>query len=119
MVSLGCERSMKNESAISKKKRTAIIFAVIILISFVLFYPGGAIKCADGGSYGYAALTYSIWRCHSFNGPPKRVNGRSYQSYTVGWTVKILGIKIYDESHIEYKPFLTDSEMDEVKKQLG
>ena len=110
---------MKNESAISKKKRTVIIFAVIILISFVLFYPGGPTKCADGGSYGYAALTYSIWRCHSFNGPAKRVNGRSYQSYTVGWTVKILGIKIYDERHIEYEAGHTVSKMDEVKKKQG
>lgn len=109
---------MKNESAISKKKRTAIIFAVIILISFVLFYPGGPTKCADGGSYGYSALTYSVWRCHSFNGPPKRVNGRSYQSYTVGWTVIILGVQIYDERHIEYKPFLTDSEMESIKEEL-
>ena len=99
-------------------KRTAIIFAVIVLTSFVLFYPDGPTKCADGGSYGYNALTYSIWRCHSFNGPPKRVNGRSYQSYTVGWTVKILGIKIYDERHIEYEPGLNDSEMESVKEEL-
>ena len=109
---------MKNESAISKKKRTAIIFAVIILISIVLFYPGGAIKCADGGSYGYAALTYSVWRCHSLNGPGLHVNGRYYRSYTVGWKVKILGITIYDEKHIEYEPGLTDSEMESVKEEL-
>ena len=109
---------MKNESAISKKKRTAIIFAVIILISFVLFYPGGAIKCADGGSYGYAALTYSVWRTHSFNGPPKRVNGRSYQSYTVGWKVTILGIKVYEERHIEYEAGRTVSEMESIKKEV-
>ena len=109
---------MKNESAISKKKRTEIIFAVIILISFVLFYPGGPVKCADGGSYGYNAFTYSVWRIHSLHGYPTIKNGRSYQEYEVGWSVTILGIKVYDERHIESEAGLTVSEMESIKEEV-
>lgn len=109
---------MKNESAISKKKRTAIIFAVIILISFVLFYPGETVKVADGGSYGYNALTYSVWRIHSLHGYPTIKNGRSYQEYEVGWSVTILGIKVYDERHIESEAGLTVSEIESVKEEI-
>ena len=109
---------MKNESAISKKKRTAIIFAVIILISFVLFYPGGPIKCADGGTYGYGTLMYSVWHFHSLQGLPEIKNGRMYQAYEVGWKVTILGIKVYEERHIEYEAGRTVSEMESIKKEV-
>ena len=107
-------------SADGKKKRiiTAVIIFVSLFISFVLFYPGGPVKCADGGSYGYNALTYSVWRIHSLHGFPKIKNGRSYQEYEVGWSVTILGIKVYDERHIESEAGLTVSEIESVKEEI-
>ena len=103
-----------------KKKliRTAVIIFVSLLISLVLFYPGGPVKCADGGSYGYNALTYSVWRIHSLHGYPTHKNGRSYQEYEVGWSVTILGIKVYDERHIESEAGLTVSEIESVKEEI-
>ena len=107
-------------SADGKKKHiwTAVIIFVSLLISLVLFYPGGPVKCADGGSYGYSALTYSVWRIHSLHGYPTIKNGRSYQEYEVGWSVTILGIKVYDERHIESEAGLTVSEIESVKEEI-
>ena len=104
-------------SADGKKKHiwTAVIIFVSLLISLVLFYPGGPVKCADGGTYGYNALTSSVWRIHSLHGYPTI---RSYQEYEVGWSVTILGIKVYDERHIESEAGLTVSEIESVKEEI-
>lgn len=70
------------------KKRILIAVLIIVLLA-ILLVPSKQ-YADDGGSVSFSALTYSVTKHHSI---------LDEHEYMVGYTVNVLGIEIFNNTH--------------------
>ena len=74
-----------------------VLIILLILVAFILLFPFRS-QAKDGGSVGYQAALYTVYKVHSLYGGPD-----TEMHYVEGTIVEILGHQVYNNTnpHIE------------------
>lgn len=87
---------MKDKNRNNKTKVLILVIAIVFIA--VLLIPYDCATATDGGSSYYHAVVYTVAYHHTIH-IPKVNTGK--KTYTVGWTVNILGYEVYNNCHEE------------------
>ena len=88
-----------------KKNIRLIVVGVLLLIMLIPIKD----QFYDGGSVEYKAILYSVTKYH-------KINLESTNGYDDGWTIKILGLTVYDKTntYVEARKNKEDKKEDEI-----